>query len=114
MTTDSTSATNAASPLGSASSEGLGLVPERWYVLTTEGLATLCATEADARTVKAHADVAFPRHGPHRVALLGDLAAERERLRDVLLACQRHLACNAVTDELQQLYQRVRAEVERA
>lgn len=42
------------------------------------------------------------------------VSAERERLREVLQACQRHLACNAVTNELQELYQRVRAEVERA
>ncbi|MGL4648993.1 MAG: hypothetical protein ACRC1H_06280 [Caldilineaceae bacterium] len=35
-----------------------------------------------------------------------------ERLRDVLRACQRHLACNACTSDLVALYERVRAALE--
>lgn len=38
---------------------------------------------------------------------------DRKRLRGLLMDCQRHLACNAITADLQELYQRVRAEVER-
>ena len=45
---------------------------------------------------------------------LGRQQMEIDRLRDVLQACQRHLACNAYTEDLQALYQRVREEDERA
>jgi hypothetical protein len=34
---------------------------------------------------------------------------ERDEMRDVLRACQRHLACNAVTSDLVALYERVRS-----
>ena len=36
---------------------------------------------------------------------------ERDEMRAVLLECQRHLACNAVNDDLVALYERVRAVV---
>ena len=41
------------------------------------------------------------------------ITIERARVRSVLQACQHHLACNAITEDMQALYQRVRAEVER-
>lgn len=40
---------------------------------------------------------------------LDRLLAERESMRDVLRACQRHLACNACTSDMVALYERVRA-----
>lgn len=62
-----------------ALTEGLGLVPERWYVVSVDGRATLCADEADARNVERECNTLYPRHGPHRAVFLGDVAAERER-----------------------------------
>jgi hypothetical protein len=38
--------------------------------------------------------------------------AEVEQLRALLRECQKHLACNAVTEELVQLYVRVRGALE--
>ena len=58
-------------------------VPPRWYVVNRDGLATLCADEADARKVADECDLMFPRAAPHRAVLLGDVAAERERCAGV-------------------------------
>lgn len=55
------------------------LEPERWYVLDRDGLATLCKDEDDAQDVAASAWVRCPQRGPYRIALLGDVSAERER-----------------------------------
>ena len=51
----------------------------RWYCLSRDGLATLCADEQDARMVAQHSAVAYPLGAPYRAVLLGDVAAERER-----------------------------------
>ena len=58
-------------------------LPLRWYVVNRDGLATLCADEADARKVADECDLMFPRVAPHRAVLLGDVAAERERCAGV-------------------------------
>ena len=76
MNTDQ--ATNAASR-GSALSEGLGPLPERWYCVGNDGRATLCTGEADARDEVTRQDAEYPRTAPHRAMVLGDVAAERER-----------------------------------
>lgn len=57
----------------------LGPLPERWYVVDATGVATLCRDYDDAQDVAAECFVAWPQHGPHRVVMLGDVAAERER-----------------------------------
>ena len=82
--------TTKATPGALGSNDQLGPLEPRWYVLCTQGLATLCATEADARTVAAHADIAFPSRGPHRVVLLGDVAAERERIASNIRSAMGH------------------------
>lgn len=58
----------------------------RWYCLSRDGLATLCADEDDAHEVAAESWVAWPHNGPYRVAQMVDAeqvaaaaAAERER-----------------------------------
>ncbi len=71
--------TNADSRVASDLCDQLGPVPARWYVLDRDGLATLCKDEDDAHDVAAECFVAWPNRGPHRVVLLGDVAAERER-----------------------------------
>ena len=45
-------------------------VAARWYVLTNDGMATLCADEADAKELAADADVSYPRMAPHRAVRL--------------------------------------------
>lgn len=40
-------------------------IPPRWYMITKDGLATLCADEEDARANAAGADLCFPALGPH-------------------------------------------------
>lgn len=52
--------------------------PARWYMVNSHGMATLCADEADARAEALLADRLFTSGRPHRAALLGDVAAERE------------------------------------
>jgi hypothetical protein len=56
-------------------------IPARWYVVNGDGLATLCKDEDDALQVAAECWVAFPQRGPYSAVLLGDVAAERERIR---------------------------------
>jgi len=51
----------------------------RWYCMASNGLATLCANEQDARTMAEDCDASWPKNAPHRAVLLGDVAAERER-----------------------------------
>ena len=59
----------------------LAPLPERWYMVSADGLATLCLDEQNARDEAAKADTYYPRRAPHRAVLLGDVAAERERWR---------------------------------
>jgi len=54
-------------------------VPARWYCMASNGLATLCANEHDARTMAEECDASWPKNAPHRAVLLGDVSAERER-----------------------------------
>ena len=42
----------------------------RWYMLANDGMATLCASEADALAEAADADAAWPRKAPHRAVQL--------------------------------------------
>lgn len=42
----------------------------RWYMLANDGMATLCASEADALAEAADADAAWPRMAPHRAVQL--------------------------------------------
>lgn len=65
----------------------------RWYMLDNNGMATLCASEADALSEAAAADAAWPRNGPHRAVqlvpadqLAAAVAAERER---AAMVCER-------------------------
>ena len=51
----------------------------RWYVVSVDGRATLCADEADAKKVEHECNLLYPRHAPHRAMILGDIAEERER-----------------------------------
>ena len=51
----------------------------RWYCLDRDGVAMLCKDEEDARAQAAENDDCWPQRAPHRAALLGDVAAERER-----------------------------------
>ena len=68
-------------PAKVASNDQLGHAAEaRWYAVTKSGLATLCASERDALESAAGFDVAYPHSAPHRAVLLGDVAAERERM----------------------------------
>ena len=76
-----------------AKAETAAAVAGRWYFVTTDGAATLCVDEADARESAAEADIAFPRMAPHQVTqlvsasqLAAAVAAERERAADVLAA----------------------------
>ena len=69
-----------------AKAETADPVVGRWYFVTTDGAATLCVDEADARESAAEADIAFPRMAPHQVTqlvsasqLAAAVAAERER-----------------------------------
>lgn len=106
--------------------------PARWYSVSRDGRATLCKDKADAQETAGQCDKFWPLGRPHRATLLceqdaldAEVAAKQsaidmlntmndsamadiERLRAVLRECQSHLACNAVTDDLVALYERVR------
>lgn len=43
---------------------------ERWYMLSNLGIATLCVDEGDARKAVEFADMAYPRHAPHKAVQL--------------------------------------------
>lgn len=75
---------NATRPDGSEFSAELGQVPERWYCVSTDGMAMLCKDERDASLQAAESDALYPAHAPHRAVRLGDVAAERERARQAL------------------------------
>lgn len=74
-------------PAKVASNDQLGHAAEaRWYCLSREGMATLCACEEDAKTEAANAQENYPRSGPYRAVQLCDAAeiAELDALRDRL------------------------------
>lgn len=52
----------------------------RWYCVSKDGAATLCANQADANQNAKLADEMWPRLGPHRAVQLVD-SAEVERLQ---------------------------------
>ena len=63
----------------------------RWYVVTNDGVATLCEDRADAEKEAKDADMAWPHSGPHRAVQLveaapktapGDALDEAMRERD--------------------------------
>lgn len=71
-------------PLGLPLNDQLGQASgARWYCLDRDGVAMLCKDEADARAQVVENDDCWPQRAPHRAALLGDVAAERERCGQV-------------------------------
>lgn len=58
-----------------------GPLPARWYCVSRDGIATLCKDREDAEVNASHCDLAWPAGGPHRVVLMGDVAAERDEIR---------------------------------
>ena len=74
-----------------AKAETAAPVAGRWYFVTSDGAATLCDDEADARESAAEADIAFPRMAPHRAVqlvpadqLAAAVAAEREKCAGIV------------------------------
>lgn len=47
----------------------------RWYMVTQDGMATLCVDREDAEAEARKADRAYPRNGPHRAAQLVEAQA---------------------------------------
>lgn len=47
----------------------------RWYCLSRDGVATLCADEEDAKEVAAKSSVLCPNNGPYRAMRLVDASA---------------------------------------
>lgn len=90
MTIESRDDSGAAQPVALGSTDGLGPLPERWYVVDRNGLATVCADEADARRQELQSRALYHRHAPYRAARLVDavtadaLRQENERLRATL------------------------------
>ena len=68
------------------SSDQLGLAPQRWYCVSSGGLATLCNNEYDARAEVLSQAFNYPRAGPYSAMTLGDVSAERERMKDAIEA----------------------------
>lgn len=59
-------------------------LPARWYCVSRDGLATLCASEQNAIEMAADCARDYPRQAPYRAVLMCDVAAERERHADAL------------------------------
>lgn len=75
----------------------------RWYMVTLDGMATLCEDQADAEKEAKAADIDWPRSGPHRAVQLvpaGDIAALKGQ-RAVLCSLLRE--CLPVIDALMQI-----------
>ena len=75
----------------------------RWYMVTLDGMATLCVDRADAEAEARKADREWPRNGPHRAVRLapaGDMAKLRGQ-RAVLCSLLRE--CLPVIDALMQM-----------
>jgi hypothetical protein len=98
-------------PTPPAPAERMPMTP-RWYVVDSRGVATLCKDEDDANDVAASSFVAFPRHGPYTVALLGDVVAARQEERAKLQALAEQMLCKAKDAnwfEANALFERIRA-----
>lgn len=48
----------------------------RWYMVTQDGMATLCVDREDAEAEARKADRAYPRNGPHRAVQLVEASFE--------------------------------------
>lgn len=75
----------------------------RWYMVTLDGMATLCEDQADAEKEAADAQRFWPHMGPHRAVQLapaGDMAKLRGQ-RMVLCSLLRE--CLPVIDALMQM-----------
>ena len=81
MTTED--AQNVPAPLGPVERVVRPGAEARWYCLSRDGMATLCADEEDAKEVAAESWVAWPQNGPYRVAKMVD-ADTAEALRAAL------------------------------
>lgn len=59
-------------------------IPPRWYVVDTNGMATFCAGEADARAIAKESDFIWPNNAPHVAIQLATvqpaMPADAERL----------------------------------
>ena len=66
-------------------SDELGHLPERWYCVSRDGLATWCQDAVDAADQVEESTRLWPHHSPYVAVLLGDVAAERERIIAALL-----------------------------
>lgn len=53
-------------------------LPARWYVVSRDGLATLCVDEAEAKRYAPECDRMYKHAAPHRAVQLGDVAATVE------------------------------------
>jgi hypothetical protein len=67
-------------------------IEPRWYCVDANGLATRCVDQSDAQRVAIDANYMFPRSGPHRAVLLGDVAAERETIQRLRTVAEQVLA----------------------
>lgn len=101
---------DAAGPKGSEFSEQLGPLPARWYVVSRDGLATLCASERNANEMVAECTRDYPRQAPYSAVLMGDVAAEMAALSGLADAVE-HERNNA--DILLQQVQDQASEIER-
>jgi hypothetical protein len=61
----------------------------RWYCVSREGLATLCANERDAHQVADDCNALYPRSAPHRAMQLVDANQRRCSISNDLLARMR-------------------------
>lgn len=61
--------------LQNADTRGVGGMTPRWYMITADGYATLCADRLDAEQTARDADAEWPRHGPHRAVQLVESSA---------------------------------------
>ena len=67
----------------------LGLAPEHWYCVSRVGVAMLCSSMEDAQGEAAVQQRDYPRSGPYRAMMLGDVAAERLRWTDAAAMAER-------------------------
>lgn len=80
-------------------------VPPRWYVLTKDGVATLCLDEEDALTEAERADAYYPNNGPHVVAQLAPIQpampADADPLQGAVNWLYDAIDVGVTTDEIQ-------------
>ena len=79
-------------------SDELGRLPERWYCVSSGGLATLCNSEYDARAEVLQQAFNYPRAAPYRAMVLGDVSAERERYAKLCILVAARL-CDVYGDD---------------